>query len=234
LVLEIVDFFPSYYDSICAGQNFCTKMNSWLCPITGDVMLDPVLVVESGHSYEREAIMKWLEQGTEVRDPITNMLLPQPVQIATNHALRQCIHESILVQDQNRVNDPDDKPREGAAESLEAQLLEAKDLIRRLKEKGQNRNDRYYFNLSFAAGGLASIITLFLLILVAQLREQCICIRQVVWFSSLLVLMAATTSASLSGPCLMILTLLDASWWHADKSMPPRLGVLQVFCHFCL
>ena len=33
--------------------------NEFYCPITGELMKDPVTEPE-GHTYEREAIMKWL------------------------------------------------------------------------------------------------------------------------------------------------------------------------------
>lgn len=42
------------------------------CSITGEVMTDPV-TTESGHSYEREAIERWLE--TNSTDPKTNIVI---------------------------------------------------------------------------------------------------------------------------------------------------------------
>ena len=49
---------------------------SWYCPLTHEVMRDPVMLADStsGHSYEREAIEAWLERGS-LTDPMTNMTL---------------------------------------------------------------------------------------------------------------------------------------------------------------
>ena len=68
-------------------------------------MVDPVLIAETGHSYERCAIARWLaqhetesNQSQGVRDPKTNMLLQVPIQLVTNHTLRLCINESTNCQ----------------------------------------------------------------------------------------------------------------------------------------
>jgi hypothetical protein len=42
--------------------------SQYMCPITQDWMMNPV-VTPSGHSYERSAIVEWLE--TDCRDPFT-------------------------------------------------------------------------------------------------------------------------------------------------------------------
>ena len=63
--------------------------NEYLCPITMDVMHDPVLAMD-GHSYERTAIEKWLR--TSQKSPKTNALLPSKM-LLLNHALRAMIIE---------------------------------------------------------------------------------------------------------------------------------------------
>jgi hypothetical protein len=52
------------------------------CPITGDIMNDPVAVV-SGSLYERSAITTWLEK--ECRDPLTNLPLSFTDQSGARH-----------------------------------------------------------------------------------------------------------------------------------------------------
>lgn len=37
--------------------------NEYLCPITGLLMTEPVLLVETGHSFEKWAIEEWFAQG---------------------------------------------------------------------------------------------------------------------------------------------------------------------------
>ena len=60
----------------------------FLCPITQDLMLDPVLLTSSGHTYERAAIEAWLkQQGT---DPQTRAVASVQ-QLIPNRALKETI-----------------------------------------------------------------------------------------------------------------------------------------------
>ena len=61
----------------------------YICPITTELMTDPVMVVESGMTYERKDIERWLEEHNT--DPNTGVTL-EDKRLAPNHALRsQCI-----------------------------------------------------------------------------------------------------------------------------------------------
>jgi hypothetical protein len=61
----------------------------FLCPITQEIMLDPVILTSSGHTYEREAIMQWVNQnGT---DPLTREAVSVH-QLIPNRALKDTIH----------------------------------------------------------------------------------------------------------------------------------------------
>jgi hypothetical protein len=68
--------------------------DGFLCPITQDVMKDPVILAD-GHSYERKAIIDWLKRSN--RSPLTNEELPtiakdgkkQP--LVGNYALKSAI-----------------------------------------------------------------------------------------------------------------------------------------------
>ena len=68
--------------------------HSFLCPITCDVMDRPVVAAD-GHSYELEAITRWLESHTT--SPLTNAALHTTVLIP-NVALRSAIEEWRAVQ----------------------------------------------------------------------------------------------------------------------------------------
>jgi hypothetical protein len=46
--------------------------DSLLCPITLELFRDPVLA-EDGHTYERQAIVEWIEKNG--RSPLTNQQL---------------------------------------------------------------------------------------------------------------------------------------------------------------
>ncbi len=44
-----------------------------LCPITSQIMTEPVMLIDSGNTYEREGILQWLEKNNT--DPLTNEIL---------------------------------------------------------------------------------------------------------------------------------------------------------------
>ena len=64
--------------------------DSFRCPITQDVMVDPVIVTETGHTYERSAIEQWL--GKRNTDPCTNVQL-RSNNLIPNHSLRSSIQQ---------------------------------------------------------------------------------------------------------------------------------------------
>ena len=53
-------------------------------------MRDPVTTIDDGHSYEREAIERWLEKHDT--SPLTNQPLASK-RLQNNFALRSVIHE---------------------------------------------------------------------------------------------------------------------------------------------
>eukprot|EP00282_Hemiselmis_andersenii_P030227 CAMPEP_0169451766 /NCGR_PEP_ID=MMETSP1042-20121227/13873_1 /TAXON_ID=464988 /ORGANISM="Hemiselmis andersenii, Strain CCMP1180" /LENGTH=117 /DNA_ID=CAMNT_0009563701 /DNA_START=112 /DNA_END=461 /DNA_ORIENTATION=+ len=67
----------------------------YLCPITGEVMVDPV-VCDDGHTYEKAAIQNWFNQDqfadTDPISPNTGAPLLSR-RLVRNHALRKIIDE---------------------------------------------------------------------------------------------------------------------------------------------
>lgn len=61
----------------------------YLCPITQDVMMNPVILVD-GHTYEKEAIEDWLKLKNT--SPLTGVQLPSK-QMIPNYALKGLIQE---------------------------------------------------------------------------------------------------------------------------------------------
>lgn len=59
-----------------------------LCPITHALFRDPVFVVDSGNTYEREAVLAYWTRVGEARDPLTNVHLPSR-DVRTNWAVRR-------------------------------------------------------------------------------------------------------------------------------------------------
>lgn len=67
---------------------------SFKCPITHDVMRDPV-VTQDGHVYEREAIQEWFRRGHRT-SPVTGMMLPN-LALLPEVPLRRAIEEYMCV-----------------------------------------------------------------------------------------------------------------------------------------
>ncbi len=64
-------------------------VDSFNCPITGDVMEDPVFTAD-GHTYERGAIEQWLHQHNT--SPLTGKRLDH-ARLVPNFSLRKAIEE---------------------------------------------------------------------------------------------------------------------------------------------
>ena len=58
----------------------------FICPITQEIMRFPVIALD-GHSYERDAIVKWFQRG-QIKSPLTNAPLGSR-HVAENHTLRK-------------------------------------------------------------------------------------------------------------------------------------------------
>jgi hypothetical protein len=93
--------------------------DAFRCCISQDLMVDPVLVGETGHSYERAAIEQWFEekrkQKLTLTDPKTRAALLTD-QVIPNHALRQAIEAFVASQPTSQSTD--DAPDEGWAVEL--------------------------------------------------------------------------------------------------------------------
>ncbi len=72
-----------------------------ICPITFQIMNDPVMLVESGNTYERESILQWLEKNNT--DPLTNEKISNKT-IAPNRAIKRLI---ISFLEENKQKTPD-------------------------------------------------------------------------------------------------------------------------------
>ena len=62
-----------------------------LCPITRVMFRDPVMVVESGHTYERSAILSHFERNGP-KAPLTRLALSS-TKVMTNWAVRQIVQD---------------------------------------------------------------------------------------------------------------------------------------------
>eukprot|EP00899_Mesostigma_viride_P007649 jgi/Mesvir1/16886/Mv15767-RA.3 len=70
----------------------------FLCPISYDLMRDPVMLVETGQIYERDAIERWFARGNTT-DPLTNARVVD-TKLAPVFALRSAVEQWVEQQDQ--------------------------------------------------------------------------------------------------------------------------------------
>ncbi|EKX36558.1 hypothetical protein GUITHDRAFT_78812, partial [Guillardia theta CCMP2712] len=64
-------------------------LSDFICPITGDLMSDPVMD-RQGHTYERKAIEQWLERSCN--SPMTRYPLSK-ADLKSNEPLRKAIQK---------------------------------------------------------------------------------------------------------------------------------------------
>ena len=69
--------------------------SGFICPITHDIMTDPVMCTD-GHSYERSAILRWLQSHNT--SPMTNCVINPG--FTPNISLRNSIQEFLDSQTQ--------------------------------------------------------------------------------------------------------------------------------------
>eukprot|EP00210_Caulerpa_lentillifera_P005612 g5368.t1 len=76
------------------------------CPISDEIMTDPVILKETGMTYDRSSIEEWFKRGND-RDPLTNVRL-ESKELMPNFALRAAclIVLGKLENSSSSVNDP--------------------------------------------------------------------------------------------------------------------------------
>ena len=62
-----------------------------ICPITRNMFRDPVVVVDSGHTYERSAIVSHF-RCNGIKDPLTGLAL-RSARVMTNWTVRQIVQD---------------------------------------------------------------------------------------------------------------------------------------------
>jgi hypothetical protein len=96
-----------------------TPPHEYLCPISSELMTDPVMT-EDGHTYERAEIEKWFATAAtrngRCRSPLTNAFIS--TNVVPNVALRKLIEDFVAPQPDSRPS----KRRKPAAQSSPGQL----------------------------------------------------------------------------------------------------------------
>ena len=78
------------YDLSAPDADLDAEPEELMCLITHAMFRDPVMVVESGHTYERSAILEQSEQRNEAKDPLTRRALSS-TKVMTNWAMRNVV-----------------------------------------------------------------------------------------------------------------------------------------------
>ncbi|XP_044483410.1 putative E3 ubiquitin-protein ligase LIN-1 isoform X2 [Mangifera indica] len=86
LFLKGLQASPEYFDE---GSLFTSIPQDFICPLTRRLFEDPV-TLETGQSFEREAIKKWIEQGNKTC-PVTGKALESTTIPLTNFILKRVI-----------------------------------------------------------------------------------------------------------------------------------------------
>ena len=60
------------------------------CPITHQLLVDPVIVFQSGQTYERQAVVHWMKCN-KFKDPVTNQTYSSPLRFERNDAVVQIV-----------------------------------------------------------------------------------------------------------------------------------------------
>nr|KYP65054.1 U-box domain-containing protein 15 [Cajanus cajan] len=85
----LLDFLNAVHGSIGAGSYFPSIPQEFICPLTGNIFEEPV-TLETGQTFEREAIKAWFEKGNRTC-PVTGNTLECVVMPFTNLILKRLI-----------------------------------------------------------------------------------------------------------------------------------------------
>ncbi|KAI4339052.1 hypothetical protein MLD38_024036 [Melastoma candidum] len=145
-----------------------TVPSHFLCPISLDLMKDPVTLL-SGITYDRDSIQRWLEEGN-FTCPVTNQVLRSFDQIP-NHVIRRMIQDWCMENNQSRIPTPRvpvdpyevmgvlDGIKDVSCREDRARCLE---LVRRIEDWGSEcERNRRCIIVNGAATSLASAISEF-------------------------------------------------------------------------
>ncbi len=97
---ELVELIPELEEmrrstqALPAEGPMLSENDSFQCPLTMEVMRDPVITAD-GHTYERKEIEKWFALGNRT-SPLTGAELPS-ANLTSNIALRKVIQESSVL-----------------------------------------------------------------------------------------------------------------------------------------
>lgn len=127
-------------------------LESFLCPITKELMRDPVTTVD-GHCYDRQAISLWFQRSRKA--PVTGAILSS-IDLTPNHALRTAIEEyhRRIMGDQLRAQELEEESKsmtQRLQQEIESRGAEIERL--RLKLRGAEIELEAYLGASSRSAG---------------------------------------------------------------------------------
>jgi len=79
------------------------------CPITHEIMVDPVVVCTTGQTYDRDSLNRWFERHHPPTDPKTNVVLVD-TSVVPNWALREALNDWHEQQGTKLLDPPAEQP----------------------------------------------------------------------------------------------------------------------------
>uniref|UniRef100_A0ACD6AI11 Uncharacterized protein n=1 Tax=Avena sativa TaxID=4498 RepID=A0ACD6AI11_AVESA len=162
--------------NVLGGEVFVTKSldkcpslmipDDFLCPITLEIMTDPVIVA-SGQTYERRSIQRWLDSGErtcpKTRQPLAHQSLA-PNYALKNLILQWCDKHKVELQrrEPEPVAEQDEHPREDIPSLVEALSSIHSDVQRKAAKKIRVLSKESPENRALIAGngGIPALISL--------------------------------------------------------------------------
>jgi len=68
------------------------KEDLLLCPITGELFDDPVVLEGDGYTYEKDALIKYIEENPKCYSPTTGELITE-IKIIPNNTLKNIVNK---------------------------------------------------------------------------------------------------------------------------------------------
>ncbi|XXG62516.1 hypothetical protein AAC387_Pa05g0857 [Persea americana] len=132
----------------------------FICPISLQIMKDPV-TTETGMTYERDSIEKWLYHGSNTTCPVTKQPLSKDYDLTPNHTLRRLI-QAWSASNGDRIPTPKAPPGKNdflkLLQDIWAPELQIEQLKTLARLGSENERNRRYMEESGVAKAMVQLI----------------------------------------------------------------------------
>ena len=105
--VEETDIETTILMSKLAIEIYATSPDACKCPVTHKIMVEPVMLVNSGHTYERKTLYRALPYKPDI-DPLNNGKFDGEVPLKVNYSLKKATDKWIEKQESLIMNPPTD------------------------------------------------------------------------------------------------------------------------------